>query len=1331
MRTDENLQKKDRLLESRNEITKCQGDESGKKEHKKYLAYGEFDRIGFEKVEKFSKYRDISENARAWVGDRQTHLVYSICQNESENEVFYEDGEFYERQGDEVLKSDRLFLGISILQMKYSEKEKCNNMGDYLKTCREQILHLVQESGLDVKCTVMGTLGSFGLTILWLADQYIDVLSLVTLIRNQDISKADGDKKSIFLSSYTIFAQNHENGDTWNERILKIKGNAIVSLTLKKGAESFVCNKLAKWKIEDSNLYHCAGEHDMMIRMESSKVFKFFNHGYELNFDADFYKEYVLQSSVDLCEIQNIPEEIDTESKKKSISNNGIAVEGKQKVIPELDAIIEKYQELRVKFAEIFPSTTGMVDTLDMLFGDYISKVSSASNELWVDTFSHQFLQVLNCILVFSTNLRELNIPREKALMYINDLLCDFERQISHMAESNNLILGTPICQFRYSGQNNLTLYAYFGIIKNILKNIYEKQDISRQDEIVPLIVADIVPIIQSTMYIDYKDNREISKIITINLPMVALYNPVCYYPYLYHEIFHYIVPKDRFGRNKIIGSMISMELLLSAIKMSMRNAMKSKSREDYLLLDDFIEKHLMPYIYMFVINNYDLHIAFGMDNNDKSGVSYTEIRDNEFVAATYEQTLFSKWIEWFNADGGISRLDDNLIYKFMCYLYIQKNDIQGEISSWINSNLQNERMNDVKEVINDSLNQIYAMAENEESIATWESFLEIISSCDETVLNDASIFVDALKEALADIAMVSMGNMSFPEYLLLFTKTKKDLLIDIDDSKNMEQDILRVGVILDYLCANDINSNVPVEMIDRLKKDYLYLFCGMFYSNHKANKEGDEEYKKKLLAEGENWFAYWRTCCLRYLEKYRIYASLTRELSQLTLAENEVDSIYWKQYAESLRNLGYYILEKKNTEAAECWIEFQSSIEQNVFNLNIDWIHNFQNQSIFSELNAVRESKIIEKKEELYDKEYSLESLRIVNSNKMEEVSRRNIMPKWEYYVGSVGEIATIIAGIAESLTSSNQRVLGKREYPLWYRGQVSDKYLLLPSVMRAYKKKRENEKEKDSFWLSTLLKREYEEFKFRADGAPETIDRVGYTDGDYIALMQHYSVASNFLDWTEDALSALYFSLESFLDTKVKNVNENAAVYIFSPALYNHARAKILSDKNVKKASKTFIEYKLSKTRIQENIPNLTVSYNADNYFMYLLGDEECDEQTVATYKGNEEDKHVWKFYMPMAIYVSRLNDRIRAQSGIFMAYNVYTKPDENDEFKYIALENIQENYLNEYKEDRDTCPFLYKVIIKEDKRKEIAEWVKAFGMSKEKCYPELVNIGERIMR
>ncbi len=120
MRVDENIEKQKRLLESAPLII---GEDKSEPEeierNKKFLCFGEFDRICFERIERFKKYRDIPKSGRAWIGDRQMHLVYSICRDESENDVYYQDGHFFENRKDGAVQTDRLFIGLTILQFRF------------------------------------------------------------------------------------------------------------------------------------------------------------------------------------------------------------------------------------------------------------------------------------------------------------------------------------------------------------------------------------------------------------------------------------------------------------------------------------------------------------------------------------------------------------------------------------------------------------------------------------------------------------------------------------------------------------------------------------------------------------------------------------------------------------------------------------------------------------------------------------------------------------------------------------------------------------------------------------------------------------------------------------------------------------------------------------------------------------------------------------------------------------------------------------------------------------------------------------------------------------
>lgn len=84
--------------------------------------------------------------------------------------------------------------------------------------------------------------------------------------------------------------------------------------------------------------------------------------------------------------------------------------------------------------------------------------------------------------------------------------------------------------------------------------------------------------------------------------------------------------------------------------------------------------------------------------------------------------------------------------------------------------------------------------------------------------------------------------------------------------------------------------------------------------------------------------------------------------------------------------------------------------------------------------------------------------------------------------------------------------------------------------------------------------------------------------------------------------------------------------------------------------------------------------------------------------------------------------------------MAYNIYARPNEGVDYNYLDLENIQKFYLNKAEnmksvKDTKVSPFLYKIIIDRNKCEEIARWLEMLGVSKERIYPELSNIGERI--
>jgi hypothetical protein len=131
---------------------------------------------------------------------------------------------------------------------------------------------------------------------------------------------------------------------------------------------------------------------------------------------------------------------------------------------------------------------------------------------------------------------------------------------------------------------------------------------------------------------------------------------------------------------------------------------------------------------------------------------------------------------------------------------------------------------------------------------------------------------------------------------------------------------------------------------------------------------------------------------------------------------------------------------------------------------------------------------------------------------------------------------------GIADSLTAFLSIVDGqialkrapKRDVPVLFRGVRAESFSLVPKIGRPPLVQTPR-KEKQIF----------EEFKFRAvsflKAEPEN-------DWEWLALAQHYGLSTRLLDWTENPLIALWFSVMegTYHNPNEDYVPEHAAVYI-----------------------------------------------------------------------------------------------------------------------------------------------------------------------------------------
>lgn len=340
-------------------------------------------------------------------------------------------------------------------------------------------------------------------------------------------------------------------------------------------------------------------------------------------------------------------------------------------------------------------------------------------------------------------------------------------------------------------------------------------------------------------------------------------------------------------------------------------------------------------------------------------------------------------------------------------------------------------------------------------------------------------------------------------------------------------------------------------------------------------------------------------------------------------------------------------------------------------------------------------------------------------------EVAKMNLTDQWEFRAYSKEEVLNYLTWCSHVLKETDKD-------SLWFRGQSNEKYFLRPTIIRDFAEK----KAKKFNTYCSFQRHQYEEFKHQIDAAPELPYNAWFTTADYIALMQHYTVSTNLLDWTESVFPSLYFALQHYFENKTERQHD-AVIYLFHPEKYNRYRRKRLDDirNNIHYPKYNWImnsplqNILANRINYLNIIPNLSVETNQDYFREFVLGDLEFDRLYTENPAFQEfilELKDT-AIFLPLAIKVSYLNPRIRAQSGCFVAYNLYTSPTFNDNDFLTAFEHVQQQALQSNLPEH----FLYKIVM--DKRSnccsELRDWLCYMGIDRNTVYPDLGELYRRL--
>jgi len=129
--------------------------------------------------------------------------------------------------------------------------------------------------------------------------------------------------------------------------------------------------------------------------------------------------------------------------------------------------------------------------------------------------------------------------------------------------------------------------------------------------------------------------------------------------------------------------------------------------------------------------------------------------------------------------------------------------------------------------------------------------------------------------------------------------------------------------------------------------------------------------------------------------------------------------------------------------------------------------------------------------------------------------------------------------------ITSRWERA-GEKVRP-WFRGVPLASFLLEPSLLR--RRASPDLGERDLRAAEGNLKHH-----FKAMGT-RFFESLPSSDLELLAIMQHHGVPTRLLDWTENALIALYFAVR---EGRFLNVQEDAVVWVLDPVSLTEARVK-----------------------------------------------------------------------------------------------------------------------------------------------------------------------------